>query len=98
MELGVKTEERKKRLFFWGMLIKELREAKGMSQRALSKESGVSRNTIRKIEALKTDPSITAVELLLFVLGHELEAFEFEEKPSEPLLDLHSAKGTVTQP
>lgn len=57
--------------------LKERREAAGMTQEQLSKESGVKRTTIAMIESGKNTPSVGNAKKLANVLGFEW--FEFYE-------------------
>lgn len=70
------AETREERLKFWGTLVKELRLSRKISQRKLARQTGVARNTIRKIEEGESDPSVYTMERILEQLGHELEALD----------------------
>ena len=61
---------------FWGGLVKELREQRGTSQRALADKACVNRSTLRSIEAGLTTGDIITIERLLDALGYELEALD----------------------
>jgi transcriptional regulator with XRE-family HTH domain len=51
------------------MKLKRVRKAKGLSQYALAKEAGVSREYIRKLEAGEYDPTVGMVQKLAKALG-----------------------------
>lgn len=72
---------------FWGSLIRELREERGISQRELSKVVQVNRATLRLIEAGRTPGQIDTIEKLLAYFGYELEA-----------LDREGQRATIPQP
>lgn len=59
---------------FWGNLIRELREERGISQRELARHSGINRNTLRSLES-GTCTSVIHVERLLAFFGYEIDAF-----------------------
>lgn len=59
---------------FWGKLIRELREERGWSEYRMCDEAGISRPTLRKIEA-GGRTSIDTLEKLLAPFGYELDAF-----------------------
>lgn len=63
---------------FWGKLIVELREGKGLSQRTLASEAGVCRSTLRRIEAGSTPGDMDIMERVFGHLGYELEALDKE--------------------
>ena len=58
-----------------GISFKNLREGKGKSVYALSKETGVSENHIHSIEKGTTQPSVAILERLLNALGVTLLEF-----------------------
>ncbi len=57
----------------WGDLVKDIREQKEMSQRELARLSGVSRGTIRKVEAGERVGHVTTLERLFEALGYEMD-------------------------
>ena len=73
-----------------GELIKNAREKKGMSQRELSRQSGIDNNTIAKLEkGERKKPNIFALKKIAYILdidlknilsaaGYEDEDIEFE--------------------
>ena len=62
------------------ILSKNLREGKGKSVYALSKETGVSENHIHSIEKGSTQPSVAILERLLNALGVTLPEFFNEDR------------------
>jgi len=59
--------------------VRELREAKGLTQKELGKEIGVSRQAIHAIETSKVDPSIWLAYDLAKYFGSSIEeVFNFE--------------------
>ena len=63
-----------------GISFKNLREGKGKSVYALSKETGVSENHIHSIEKGSTQPSVAILERLLNALGVTLPEFFNEDR------------------
>jgi transcriptional regulator with XRE-family HTH domain len=61
--------------------LQELREAKGLSQYELARRTGLSKQTLSKLEMGDRDPSWTTVRLLAHVLGVSVTAFEAGELP-----------------
>ena len=51
------------------MKLKKLRKAKKLSQYALAKEAGVSREHVRRLEAGESDPTVGMLQRLADVLG-----------------------------
>lgn len=61
-----------------GQKLRRLREEKGVSQEKLSKEAGLDRTYVGKIERGKKSPSLNTVEKLGDALGVEVwELFKF---------------------
>lgn len=58
----------------WGKIVRDIREERGISQRALADLAQVNRSSLRRIEEGKTDGQMETVERILGVLGYELEA------------------------
>jgi len=58
----------------WGLMIRELREEQNVSQRQLSIQAKVNRQTLRNIENGLPHAQFDHVERCLSVLGYELEA------------------------
>lgn len=52
-----------------GGRLKWLRVSKGMSQAALAKRAGLTREYVNKLEAGKQDPSLTTISALAKALG-----------------------------
>jgi len=66
----------------WAHLLKTLREESGLSQRQLSRRSGIPQRTLAEYENI-TKPrhlSIYRVEEILWTLGYELEALWIDRK------------------
>jgi transcriptional regulator with XRE-family HTH domain len=55
--------------------VRALREAKGMSTRALAREAGVSTETIYAIEHGKRQPSVTTLDKIAKALDAEVKNF-----------------------
>ncbi len=53
-------------------VIKQLRKQKKMSLAQISKQTGISANTLSAIENNKTDPGISKVSAMLSCLGYDL--------------------------
>jgi len=51
------------------MKLKELREAKGLSQAALAKKARVTREYVNKLEAGRYDPTVGVLQRLARALG-----------------------------
>ncbi len=51
------------------MKLRQLREAKGLSQRALAKKAGISREYVLRLEAARQDPTLGTLEKLAKALG-----------------------------
>lgn len=60
-----------------GKVIRELREERGVSLRALADASGVNFTTIRHIERGDNSPSVATLEKLLDALGAKIEISRF---------------------
>jgi len=58
-----------------GSRLRELRLARGMSQRSLAKRSGISNATISLIEAGKMDPSVAVLKSILLGIRMDLAGF-----------------------
>jgi len=63
-------------LMQFGDRLKELREAKGMSQEALARAAGISTSAISKLEQKLVDPNWQTVQALARVLGVSCSIFE----------------------
>jgi len=55
-----------------GIVIRKRRDAKGITQRALSEMSGVHLRTINNLEAGKGNPSIDVIQKIAYVLNLEI--------------------------
>lgn len=67
----------------FNMILKRLRNEKGMTQEELARASGLSVHTVSKLEQKNLDPSFSTVQKLASALDVPLEAF-VEEKPKQP--------------
>ena len=67
------------------VIIKELRTKKGMTQRQLADESGITLRTIQRIENGDVNPSLHSLKILGKVLEFDLSSFHrhSESKPYE---------------
>lgn len=62
----------------FGEKLRELRKAKNLSQEALSKEAGLDRTYVGKIERGEKSPSLHTIEKLANILDVEIsELFKF---------------------
>ena len=52
-----------------GKTVRQIRQAKGLSQAEVAKRAGLSREYINKIEAGKYDPSLSTINALAAALG-----------------------------
>ena len=66
-----------------GIRLRQLREANGLSQRALAKNTGISNATISLIESNKLNPSVSVLKRILDGIPVHLSAF-FADEPHEP--------------
>ncbi len=66
-----------------GTRLRQVREAHGMSQRALAKSTGISNATISLIESDKLNPSVAMLKRILDGIPMHLSAF-FAEGPDDP--------------
>lgn len=77
--VGVKTSLRKR----FGLRVKELRQATGLSQEAFADRCGFARSYMSRIERGGANPSLDAVQVLADALDIEVfELFILEGKPS----------------
>ena len=77
----------------WGSLIKSLRIERGYTQRTLSTQAKVNRNTLRRIEGGETKGEVEVLERILRHLGYELEALECNRS-----IRVHEAEGLALNP
>jgi transcriptional regulator with XRE-family HTH domain len=66
-----------------GNRLRQVREANGLSQRALAKSTGISNATISLIESSKLNPSVAVLKRILDGIPMHLSAF-FADEPGEP--------------
>ena len=66
----------------WAEVLRDLRAERGISQRELSKLSGVSRSTVRRIEVGICAPDLPTFERVLGALGYEVDIFP-QRRPLE---------------
>jgi len=74
------------------MRIRKLRESKGLSQRALAEEAGVSPATLSLIEQGQNSPSVATLEKLAYGLQEPMASFFTEPAvaPDVEILDLEA--------
>ncbi len=65
-----------------GTRLRQVREANGLSQRALAKSAGISNATISLIESRKLNPSVAVLKRILDGIPMHLSAF-FADEPHE---------------
>ncbi|MBW2401175.1 MAG: cupin domain-containing protein [Deltaproteobacteria bacterium] len=65
-----------------GTRLRQVREANGLSQRALAKNTGISNATISLIESRKLNPSVAVLKRILDGIPMHLSAF-FADEPEE---------------
>jgi transcriptional regulator with XRE-family HTH domain len=63
----------------FGARLKELREAKGLTQEALARAAEVSVSSVSKLEQRDLDPSWSTVQALAAALGVDCTAFAVAE-------------------
>src|SRR4051812_18722665 len=71
----------------FAMLLRALREQAGLSQYALAKKSGLTKQAISRLEAGTRDPAWETVQRLAHALGVDCTAFanvQLEMPPEEP--------------
>lgn len=67
----------------FGDRLKELREAKGMSQEGLARAAGISTSAVSKLEQKIVDPNWTTVQALARALGVSCQSFEISDAEAE---------------
>lgn len=77
--VGVMTSLRKR----FGLRVKELRQATGLSQEAFADRCGFARSYMSRIERGVANPSLDAIQVLANGLGVEVFQLFFEEACSE---------------
>jgi len=70
--------------------LRELREARGISMRALATRSGLSANALSMIERGKTSPSVSTLYKLADALGVSITAFFGQEDAKKQIIFLKS--------
>ncbi|MCB9112887.1 MAG: helix-turn-helix transcriptional regulator [Anaerolineales bacterium] len=70
------------------MRLRELREARGISMRALASQSGLSANALSMIERGKTSPSVSTLYKLADALGVSITAFFGPENEKKQIIFL----------
>ncbi|MBI5953176.1 MAG: helix-turn-helix transcriptional regulator [Chloroflexi bacterium] len=70
--------------------LRDLREARGISMRALAIKSGLSANALSMIERGKTSPSVSTLYKLADALGVSITAFFGEESAKKQVIFLKS--------
>jgi len=70
--------------------LRELRESRGISMRALASRSGLSANALSMIERGKTSPSVSTLYKLADALGVSITAFFGEENAKKQIIFLKS--------
>jgi transcriptional regulator with XRE-family HTH domain len=74
---------------FWGRQILDLRRQQGISERRLAAAARVPRDTLRRIQAGKSECAIETIERLVDCLGYELEALPKQTSIKRPLADIY---------
>lgn len=77
----------------WGRL-RELREARNISMRALATKSGLSANALSMIERGKTSPSVSTLYKLADALGVSITAFFGKESAKQQIIFVKSDERT----
>jgi transcriptional regulator with XRE-family HTH domain len=69
-----------------GGRLRELRQERGMSMRALARESGLSANALSMIERGRTSPSVSTLYKLADAMGIPITAFFRQEPPRQDVV------------
>jgi transcriptional regulator with XRE-family HTH domain len=69
-----------------GGRLRELRQERGMSMRALARESGLSANALSMIERGRTSPSVSTLYKLADAMGIPITAFFRQEPPRQDIV------------
>ncbi|WP_210588610.1 helix-turn-helix domain-containing protein [Streptomyces sp. GESEQ-35] len=77
-----------------GARIRQARQGRGMSLRALAREIGVSASLVSQIETGKSQPSVSTLYAITTALGISVESL-FEARESAPQTAAAAAPGTV---
>ena len=80
-----------------GGRLRELRNERGMSMRALARESGLSANALSMIERGRTSPSVSTLYKLADAMGIPITAFFREEPPRQDIV-FRKAESRVRMP
>jgi len=79
----------------FGLRVKELRKAAGLSQEAFADKCGFARSYMSRIERGGANPSLDAVEIVAIALGAPLAAL-FEAPPqTTKKIDCSTTKQTI---
>jgi len=79
-----------------GQRLQELRQMRGLSQRALAEMSGLNFNTLSLIENQKTSPNVSTLQQLAESLDVPITAFFESIKASQPVVYQESGKRPQT--
>ncbi len=77
-----------------GERLRSLRTERGLSQRALAKQAGISPNSISLIERNEISPNITTLQALAVALDVHISYF-FEEQPAQKILHIKATNRPV---
>ncbi|HSO13545.1 MAG TPA: helix-turn-helix domain-containing protein [Anaerolineales bacterium] len=77
-----------------GSRLKELREMRGISMRALATKSGLSANALSMIERGKTSPSVSTLYKLADALGISITTFFGVEEEKQPFIFMRANERT----
>jgi transcriptional regulator with XRE-family HTH domain len=80
-----------------GGRLRELRSERGMSMRALARESGLSANALSMIERGRTSPSVSTLYKLADAMGIPITAFFREDPPRQDIV-FRKAESRVRMP
>ena len=80
-----------------GGRLRELRNERGMSMRALARESGLSANALSMIERGRTSPSVSTLYKLADAMGIPITAFFREDPPRQDIV-FRKAENRVRMP
>jgi transcriptional regulator with XRE-family HTH domain len=67
----------------FGVILKRLREEKGLTQQQLADAIDVKREQITRLEAGPVDPKFSTVKALASALGCDVNAFDPPKKPTK---------------
>ena len=66
-----------------GRMVREVREARGLSQRQLAERMGTTQSVVGRLEAGGSKPTIVTLERVAHALGLRLEV-RFQDEPNSP--------------